>query len=107
MDSVIEDNIRFSKGCVYGCRTNFDGHGWIQGSDSHLEWLETDVFIGENTKFSGLAYAEGDTTGETVFIGTKPGVTLGLFEDVVENGIVSVVVHGGGHRGSWGARGEG
>ena len=80
-----------------GGRANFDGHGRIQSSDSHLEWFEADVFVGENTKLSGFADADGDTTRKVILIGTKPSVTLGLFEDVVENGIVSVVVHGGGH----------
>lgn len=94
---MIETNVRFGEGCMNGGRANFDGHSRVEGSDSHLEWLESHVFVGENTKLSAFTDADGDTTGELVFIGAKPGVTLGLFEDVMENGIVSVVVHGSGH----------
>lgn len=94
---MIEPNIRFGKGCMNSCRTDFDGHGRVESGNSHLERLETDVFVGENTKLSSFADADGDTTGKLVFIGTKPGVTLGLLEDVVENSVVSVVIHSGGH----------
>ena len=94
---VIGPNIRFGKGSMNSCRADFDGHGGVQGSDSHLERLESDVFIGENAKLSRFANADGDTTGKLVLVGTKPGVALGLLEDVVESGIVSVVIHSGGH----------
>ena len=94
---MIEPNIRFSEGCMNGGRANLDGHGGVEGSDGHLEWLEADVFVGENTKLSGFTDSEGDTTGKVVLVGTKPSITLCLFEDVVKDGIVSVVVHGGGH----------
>ena len=79
------------------CRANFDGHGRVEGSDSHLKRLESDVFVGENAKLSGIADADGDTTGKVVLVGPEPRVTLGLFEDVMQDGIVSVVIHGGGH----------
>ena len=94
---VIEVDIRFGKGSMNSCRADFDGHGGVQGSDSHLEWFEADCFVGEDTKLSRLADADGDTTGKLVFIGAEPGVALGLLEDVVENGIVSVVIHSGSH----------
>ena len=94
---MIEPNIRFGKGSMNSCRADFDGHGGVQSSDGHLEWLESNVFVGENTKLSRIADADGDTTGKLVLIGAKPGVALGLLEDVMENGIVSVVVHSGGH----------
>jgi len=76
-------------------RANFDGHGGVESSNGHLEWLETDVFVGENAKLS-FTYADGDATGQVVFIGAEPDVTLGLLEDVVKNGIVSVVIHSSG-----------
>ena len=60
---MIEGNIRFSKGGMNSCRANFDGHSRVQGSDSHLEWLQTNVFVGENTKLSCLANTDSDTTG--------------------------------------------
>ena len=94
---VIESSIRFSKGRMNGRRANLDCHGGVEGGHSHLERLEGDVFVGENTKFAGLVYADGDTAGEAVLIGTEPSIALGLFEDVMQNGIVSVVVHSGGH----------
>lgn len=96
MYPAIEPDIRFSKDCMDSCRANFDGYGRVQSSDSHLEWLEGNVLVGENTKLS-FANADGDTTGKLVLIGAKPGITLGLFEDVVENGIVSVVIHSSSH----------
>ena len=80
------------------CGADFDGRGGVKSSDSHLKWLESDVFVGENTKLSGFADTDGDTTGELVLIGTKPAVALGLFEDMVEYGIVYVVIHSGSHR---------
>ena len=97
INPVIGSDIRFSKGRVDSCRADLDGHGRIEGSHSHLEWLKADSFVGENAKLSGIAYADGNTAGETVLIGTEPGVTLGLLEDVMQDGIVSVVVHSGGH----------
>ena len=97
INPVIGGDIRFSQGCVNGRRANLDGHGRIEGSHSHLEGLKTDVFVGENAKFSGFVYADGDTAGQAVFVGTKPGVALGLLEDVMQNGIISVVIHSGSH----------
>ena len=80
-----------------GCRANFDGHGRVEGSYGHLKWLETDVLVGENTKLSGLADTDGDTTGKLVLVGPEPSIALCLFEDVMQNGIVSVVIHDSGH----------
>jgi hypothetical protein len=100
MNPVIESNIRFGKGCMNSCRANLDGCGRIEGGHSHLERLKGDVFVGENTKFSTFADADSDTAGEVVLVGTKPGVALGLLEDVMQNGIVSVVIHSSGHRDS-------
>ena len=94
---MIENNVRFRKGGMNSCGANFDGHGRVQGSDSHLKWLETDVFIRENTKLSGISDTDSDTTGKVVLVGSEPSITLGLFEDVMQDGIVSVVIHGGGH----------
>lgn len=98
INPVIGSDIRFSQGCVNGCRANLDGYGRIEGCHSHLEGLKTDIFVGENAKFSGFVYADGDTTGQAVLVGTKPGVALGLLEDVMQDGIVSIVIHSGGHR---------
>ena len=94
---VIGSDIRFSQGCVNGCRANLDCDGRIEGSHSHLEGLKTDIFVREDTKFSGFVYADGDTAGQAVLVGTKPGVSLGLLEDVMQNGIISVVIHSCGH----------
>jgi len=44
-------------------RANFDGHGGVEGSDSHLEGLKSDVFVGENAKFSGFTDPDGYTAG--------------------------------------------
>ena len=95
---MIDPNIRFGKGYMNGCSADFDGRGGVKSSDGHLKWLETDVFVGENTKLSGFIDTDGDPTGELVLIGTKPAVALGLFEDVVEYSIVYVVIHSGSHR---------
>lgn len=97
INAVIGSDIRFRKGRVDSCRADLDGHGRIEGSHSHLEGLEADGFVGENTKLAGVAYADGDTAGEAVFIGTEPSVALGLLEDVMQDGIVSVVIQCGGH----------
>lgn len=79
------------------CRANFDGHCWVQGSDGHLKWLESNVFVGENAKLSCFTDTDSDTAGEEVLVGAEPCITLGLFEDVMQDGIVSVVIHGSGH----------
>jgi len=97
INQMIGSDIRFGQGCVNSCRANLYGYGRIEGSHSHLEGLKADILVGENTKFSGFVYADGDTTGQAVLVGTEPGVALGLFEDVMQNGIVSIVIHGGGH----------
>ena len=94
---VIESSIRFSKGRMNGRRANLDCHGGVEGGHSHLERLEGDVFVGENTKFSSFVYADSDTAGQAIFVGTKPGVALCLLEDMMQNSIVSVVIHSGGH----------
>jgi hypothetical protein len=93
---VIESNVRLGKGGMNSCRTNFDGHRRVESSNSHLKRLETDVFVGENTKLSSFADTDSDTTGQVVLVGSEPSITLGLFEDVMQDGIVSVVIHGGG-----------
>ena len=97
INPVIESDIRFSQGCVNGCRANLDGYSRVEGGHSHLEGLKADIFVGENTKFSGFVYADSDTAGQAIFVGTKPGVALCLLEDMMQNSIVSVVIHSGGH----------
>ena len=97
MSPVIKTNIRLSEGGMNSCRTNFDGHGRIQCSNSHLEWLESDVLIGENAKLSSFTDTDSDTTWKAVLVRTEPSVALGLLEDVMQDSIVSVVIHGSGH----------
>jgi hypothetical protein len=93
---AIGGDIRFGKGCMNGRRANLDGHGGVEGRHGSLERLQRSVFIGENTKLS-VADTDGDTAGQVVLVGAKPGVALGLFEDVVQGSVVSVVIHSSSH----------
>jgi len=101
-----EGNSHLSQSSVYSGTPNFYGDCRVQSCDGGLEWLESDVFVGEYAKLWGVVYAESDTRGDVLFLGAEPGVALCRFEEVVEHGIPAVVVHGGQECGryweSWG-----
>ena len=50
------------------------------------------VFVGEDAEMAWFD-AETYACGDVFFGGLEPCVALGLFEDVVEDGVVGVVVH--------------
>ena len=66
----------------------------VQGSNGNLEGFEGGDFIRKDTKRAVMG-AETYARRDRVFVWTKSGVALGLLEDPVEGGVVSVVVHGG------------
>lgn len=82
-----------SEGGVYACTTNLDSDKRVQTTDGSFEWGELEVFIGKDTKASGVdIYAESYTSLDRLFLWFEPSFTLGLLEDVMENSIVCVVV---------------
>lgn len=94
-----------------GGAPDLDSDRWVQTHDGRLEGLEGQVFVREDPELGkpvrgvdSVADAEGDAGREVVLVGPEPRVALGLFEDVVEDCIVAVVVHGGGRMRGTGAR---
>lgn len=79
---------------VHSSAPDFDGNQGVQGSDGSLEWLEGGELVGKDAKRTVVG-AETHTWRDGVLVWTKPGVALGLLEDPVEGGIVSVIVHDG------------
>lgn len=76
-----------------GSAANLDGDQRVQTADGSLEGGELEVFIGKDTKASGVdIYAESYTSLDRLFLWFEPSFTLGLLEDVMENSIVCVVV---------------
>lgn len=51
--------------------------------------------------FSTIGDAKSDTGGDVLFVWPEPSVALSLAKEPVEEGVVTVVVHGG-----WGERRE-
>lgn len=91
----------FREGGMDRGRADLDGDGGIEGGDGRLERLEGEVLVGEDTELGAIVDTEGDTRGKVVLVGTKPGVALGLFKDVVEECVVAVVVHGDADARPW------
>ena len=85
---------RLCESGMHSSASDFDGDQRVQGSDGSLEWLEGGDLVRKDAK-RAIVSAETNTWRDGVFVWTKPSVTLGLLEDPVEGGIVSVVVHGG------------
>lgn len=78
------------------CTANLDGDDEVHRAHGDLEGLEADIFIWEDPVLCGFCgvVLDGDTGGDSVVrIWTEPGIALGLLEDVVEEGVVSVVIH--------------
>jgi hypothetical protein len=81
------------EGGVNGSAADLDGDEGIQTTDGGFEGSELEVFIRKDTKAGGVDVdTEGDTSLDGLFLGLEPGLALGLFEDVMEDSIVCVVV---------------
>ena len=68
----------------------------VHGAYGDLEGLEPDVLIGEDTVFRwvyGVVLDSNTGCDSVICVGAKPSITLSLFEDVVEESVVSVVIH--------------
>lgn len=79
---------------MYRCAPNLDRDDRIQGTHGRFKWREEMVLVGEDPEVAWL-YAETYTCGYVLFGGFEPGISLRLLEDVVEDGIVCVVIHPG------------
>ena len=87
------EDAHFSEGGVNRSAANLDGDGGVEHADGGLEGLEAEVLVREEAILA-VVDAEGDADGDVVLIGAEPGVALGLLEDVVQKGVVPVVIHG-------------
>lgn len=95
---------------VHGGGADFDGDDGVEEAAGVLEGGELGVFVGEEAEErrgggrdggGGRAGgdAEADARGDVFGRGFEPGVALCLLEDVVQDGVVGVVVHCGRHAG--------
>lgn len=75
-----------------GCAANLDSDRRIEDTYGGLEGFEPEVLVGEQAVLAALD-TEGDSYGDVVLVGAEPGIALGLLEDVMEEGVVAVVVH--------------
>lgn len=73
---------------------NFDGDLGIESRDGSLEGGEGSCLVGKDTKLTVMG-PETHARRDLVFVWPEPGVALGLLENVVEGGVVTVVVHWG------------
>ena len=84
---------------MYRCTPNLDSHRGVQPHHSRLKRFQSKVLIREHAILWQTSFrvqvddAKCDSGGEVVLVWTEPGVALGLFEDVVEERVVAVVVH--------------
>ena len=78
---------------MYGCAANHDGDGQIEDAHHSFEGFEHEVLVGEQAILAAFD-VERDSDGDVVLARSEPRITLGLLEDVVEKGVVAVVVHG-------------
>ena len=85
---------RLCESGMHSSASDFDGDQGVQGCDGSLEWPEGGDLVGKDAK-GAVVCAKTNTWRDGVFVWTKPGVALGLLEDPVEGGVVSIVVHGG------------
>src|SRR5258708_2994202 len=74
------------------CAPHFDRDYQSHRSHSLLERLQGEVLVGKN-EIRPTLIAQTHTGGDVTRIGAKPGVALGLLEDVMEDGVVSVIIH--------------
>ena len=82
----------FDKRGVDRRAADLDGDCGVEDAHGGLERLEPEVLVGEQAVFAVLD-AERDAYGDVVLVGAEPGIALRLLEDVVEKGVVAVVVH--------------
>jgi hypothetical protein len=85
---------RLCENSMYTSASDFNGDQGVQGSDGSLKWLEGSDLIGKDAKRAVMC-VKTNAQRDSIFVWTKPGIALDLLEDLVEGGIVSVVVHGG------------
>ena len=99
----VEGDVHLGEGSVDRGTPDLDRDGGVEDAYGGLERLKAEVLVGEDTVLA-IVDAEGDTDRNVVLVGAEPGIALGLLEDVVEEGVVAVVVHGGRATGGRGGR---
>ena len=92
MAIFFEEHSRFTNSSMGYCAPDFDRDYEPHRSHSLLERLQGEILVGENAVLPTLV-AQTHTCGDVTRVRAKPGIALSLLEDVVENGIVSVIVH--------------
>lgn len=75
-----------------GGAADLDGDDGVEGADGGLKGREEVVLVGEDAEVAGLD-AQTDAGGDVLLGRLEPRVALRLLEDVVEDGVVGVVVH--------------
>ena len=76
-----------------GRAADLDSNGGVESTHSGLKGFEPEVLVGEQTVLAAVD-AEGNSDGNVVLIGAEPGVALCLLEDVMEERVVAVIIHG-------------
>lgn len=77
---------------MYGSAADLDGHDRVEGADSSLKGRKVVVLVGEDTEVARLN-TKTDASGGVLLRGLEPRIALRLLEDVVQDGVVRVVVH--------------
>ena len=76
-----------------GGAADLDSDSGVQDTNRSLEGLEAEVLVGKDAVLAAVD-AERNADGDVVLIGAEPGVALCLLEDVMEERVVAVIIHG-------------
>lgn len=90
--SQTSGNSHSAEGSMDGGAADLDGDDGVERADGGLEGREEVVLVREDAEVAGLD-AQADTGGDVLLGRLEPRVALRLLEDVVEDGVVGVVVH--------------
>ena len=89
---MCQQDAHFNKRSVHCRAADLDGDCRVEDTHRSLEGFEPEVLVREQAVLAVLD-AERDADGDVVLVGAEPGIALRLLEDVVEKGVVAVVVH--------------
>jgi len=81
------------EGSMNGSTTNLDGDKGVQTTNGSLKGGKLEVLVGEYTKASGIdVCTKCYTSLDGLFLWFEPSFTLSLFEDVMKDSVVGIVL---------------
>ena len=71
---------------------DFHCYNWVETANSYLKWYKVVIVVGEYSEVARL-HSQANTAGGIFFRVFEPRVALCMFEDMMQDGIIRVVVH--------------